>query len=85
MKIDELRKQEEELEQERTNFLEADDNKGAKRIEKKLNRVRDLIEVEIEEQKIMLKDKLKIYKDFIERRGLQEEFNKFYEKEVERL
>lgn len=33
--LEQLRKQEEELEQERMNYLEADDNRGAKRIEKK--------------------------------------------------
>lgn len=32
--LEQLRKQEEELEQERMNYLEADDNRGAKRIEK---------------------------------------------------
>lgn len=79
MNINDLRKQE------RMNCLEADDNRGARRVEKKLNRVRDLIEVEKEEQKILLKDKLKIYKDFIEKFGLKEKFNEFYEKELERL
>lgn len=84
-KLEELRKQEEQLQQERMNYLEADDNKGAKKIEKKLYKVRNLIEVEHESEDIMLKDKIKIYKSFIEMQGLKEKFMKFYEKEKSKI
>lgn len=82
-KLEELRKQEAELEQERMNYLEADDNKGAKRIEKKLYRVRDLIEVEHENGCIGLKKQLDIHRKYIQKMGLDKNFNDFYKKEIE--
>lgn len=84
-KLDKLREQEEELEQERMNYLEVDDNKGAKRIEKKLYRVRELIEVENENGYIEMKRKLKIYREYIHITGLEKPFNDFYEKEIKKL
>lgn len=84
-KLEQLRQQEEELEQERINYLEADDNRGAKRIEKKLYRVRELIEVENENGYIEMKRKLKIYQMYIHITGLEKTFNDFYEKEIKKL
>lgn len=83
-KIEELREQEEKLEIERENYLEADDNRGAKRIEKKLFRVRDLIKVEQESQDIEITRKIKIYKEFIDKQGLKEKFDEFYNKEIKK-
>lgn len=82
-KLDELREKEEELEKERMNYLEADDNRGAKRIERKLDRVRELIEIEHEDGCIELKRKLKIYEKYIKKLGLENKFNEFYKKEKE--
>lgn len=84
-KLDKLREQEELLEQERMNYLEADDNRGAKRIEKKLYRVRELIEVENENGYIEMKRKLKIYKEYIHITGLEKPFNDFYKKEIKKM
>jgi len=84
-KIDELREQEKQLEQERMNYLEADDNRGAKRIEKKLYRVRELIEVENENGYIEMKRKLKIYREYIHIKGLEKLFNDFYKKEIKKV
>lgn len=84
-KLEQLKQQEEELEQERINYLEADDNRGAKRIEKKLYRVRELIEVENENGYIEMKRKLKIYQMYIHITGLEKTFNDFYEKEIKKL
>ncbi len=84
-RLEQLRKQEDELEQERMSYLEADDNRSAKRIEKKLYKVRELIEVENENGYIEMKRKLKIYKKYIHITGLEKPFNDFYEKEIKKL
>ncbi len=84
-KLDKLREQEEELEQERMNYLEVDDNRGAKRIEKKLYRIRELIEVENENGYIEMKRKLKIYREYIHITGLEKPFNDFYAKEIKKV
>lgn len=84
-KLDKLREQEEQLERERMEYLEADDNRGAKRIEKKLLRVKELIEVEYENGAIEIKRKLEIYRSFIRIMGLEKNFNDFYEKEIKKM
>lgn len=83
-KLEQLLEQEEKLEKEKQEYLEADDNRSVKRIEKQIYRTRELIEIEREGGYIEMQKELKIYKDFIKRRGLKEQFNKFYEKEVKR-
>lgn len=83
-KLEQLLEQEEKLEKENQEYLEADDNRSVKRIEKQIYRTRELIEIEREGGYIEMQKELKMYKDFIKRRGLKEQFNKFYEKEVKR-
>lgn len=83
-KLEQLLEQEEKLEKEKQEYLEADDNRSVKRIEKQIYRTRELIEIEREGGYIEMQKELKMYKDFIKRRGLKEQFNKFYEKEVKR-
>lgn len=83
-KLEQLLEQEEKLEKEKQEYLEADDNRSVKRIEKQIYRTRELIEIEREGGYIEMQKELKMYKDFIKRRGMEEQFNKFYEKEVKR-
>lgn len=83
-KLEQLLEQEEKLEKEKQEYLEADDNRSVKRIEKQIYRTRELIEIEREGGYIELQKELKMYKVFIKRRGLEDQFNKFYEKEVKR-
>lgn len=79
-KLDELLEQEKQLEKERMIYLDADDNRGAKRIEKKLYRVRDLIDIELDDGSIEVKKKLDIYRSFVKELGMTKEFER-YEKE----
>lgn len=81
-KLDELRKQEEELEQERMMYLEADNNRMARKKEKELYKVREKIEVVQLEEKINIKKQLIIYKDYIKKLGLEEKFNSFYAEKI---
>ncbi len=83
-KLEQLLEQEEKLEKEKQEYLEADDNRSVKRIEKQIYRTRELIEIEREGGYLEMQKELKMYKDFIKRRGLEEQLNKFYEKEVKR-
>lgn len=83
-KLEQLLEQEEKLEKEKQEYLEADDNRSVKRIEKQIYRTRELIEIEREGGYIEMQKELKMYKDFIKRRGLEDQFNKFYKKEVKR-
>ena len=83
-KLEQLLEQEEKLEKEKQEYLEADDNRSVKRIEKQIYRTRELIEIEREGGYIEMQKELKMYKDFIKRRGMEEQFNKFYEKEVKK-
>ncbi len=83
-KLEQLLEQEEKLEKEKQEYLEADDNRSVKRIEKQIYRTRELIEIEREGGYIEMQKELKMYKDFIKRRGMEEQFNKFYEKEAKR-
>ena len=84
MTLEELREKEEELEKRRMEYLEMDNNRMAKRVEKELYKTMDLIEVKILEQKIDMKRELKIYKEFIKNLGLEERFNEYREKEIKR-
>lgn len=83
-KLEKLLEQEEKLEKEKQEYLEADDNRSVKRIEKQIYRTRELIEIEREGGYIEMQKELKMYKDFIKRRGMEEQFNKFYEREVKK-
>lgn len=74
-KLEELKEQEENLERERMECLEADNNRLAKTKEKQLYKVRDLIEIEEGKKKIQ---DLKIYKEYIEVRCLEKDFIQFY-------
>lgn len=47
-KLEQLLEQEEKLEKEKQEYLEADDNRSVKRIEKQIYRTRELIEIERE-------------------------------------
>lgn len=84
-KLDELIQQEQLLEQEYIEYKEADDNRGATKIEKKLKRVRALINIEFENKQIQIYEKLEIYKKFIQKHSLSEKFEKFYDEEVKRI
>ena len=79
-KIEELQEQEKKLERERIDCLSVDNNRAAKRIEKELYKVRDLIEIEEMGSTLKLKKDLNIYKKFIKNKGMQNEFELFYEK-----
>lgn len=83
-KLEQLLEQEEKLEKEKQEYLEADDNRRVKRIEKQIYRTRELIEIEREGGYLEMRKELKMYKDFIKRRGMEEQFNKFYEREVKK-
>lgn len=82
MKLDELMEKEEKLEQERTMYLEVDNNAMAKRKERELFKVREQIEVINMESKIEIKKQLEIYKKYIKKLGLEEKFMDFYNKEL---
>lgn len=79
-RLDELKEQEEILERERMECLEADNNRLAKAKEKQLWKVRDLIK--IEEGKQQMQD-LRIYKEYIEIRNLEKDFMQFYKNRKE--
>lgn len=83
-KLDELREKEEALEKEVVMYKEVDDNRNAKKTEKKLERVRTLIDIEYENEQIKIYEKLEIYKKFIKIEGLSKEFEKFYNEEIKR-
>ena len=84
MKLDELMEKEEKLEQERTMYLEVDNNAMAKRKERELFKVREQIEVINMESKIEIKKQLEIYKKYIKKLGLEEKFINFYDEELSR-
>ena len=84
MKLDELMEKEEKLEQERTMYLEVDNNAMAKRKERELFKVREQIEIINMESKIEIKKQLEIYKKYIKKLGLEEKFMDFYNKELSR-
>lgn len=79
-RLEDLKEQEEQLERERMECLEADNNRLARAREKQLWKVRDLIK--IEEGKQRMQD-LKIYKEYIEVRNLKKDFMQFYKNRKE--
>lgn len=83
-KLDGLREQEEELEKEIIEYKEVDDNRNVRKTEKKLERVRELINIEFENKQIQMYEKLEIYKKFIQKYSLSEKFEKFYDEEVKK-
>lgn len=83
-KLDELREQEQELDKELIEYKEADDNRNARKTEKKLERIRALLNIEFENKQIQIYEKLEIYKKFIQKYSLSEKFEKFYDEEVKR-
>lgn len=81
-KLEKLKKKEEELEKEVINYKEADDNRGASRKQRELNKVRDLIDLEELGTKREIKKELDICKKFIKQKGMNEEFMSFYIVEI---
>ena len=81
----ELEDEEEKLKKERMEFLEADNNSMAKRIEKKIYKIRDQIELIELEEKINIKNEIKIYADFIHYLGQEQNYKEFRSKELKRI
>ena len=75
----------EKLETDRTNYLEADMNSMAKKIEKKIWKIQDQIEVVELEEKIDIKNEIKIYKNFIHYQGLEKNYEEFRNKELKKI
>ena len=72
----------EKLETDKISYLEADNNSMAKRIEKKIWKIQDQLEVINLEEKINIKNELKIYKDFIHYLGREQDYSEFRKKEL---
>lgn len=70
-KLEQLLEQEEKLEKEKQEYLEADDNRSVKRIEKQIYRTRELIEIEREGRYIEMQKELKMYKRFYKKKRLE--------------
>ena len=63
-----------QLERDRIGYLEADDKAGARRKEKQISELQDKLEIiNLKE----IKEDLELYKKFIKKRGLQNEFQRF--------
>lgn len=87
IKINELIDKRDELEKEYIEYLEADMNKEAKRINNKMHNIQDEINKLIEKQEYGLKEDMKrkidLYKKFISKKRLTYEFDNFVEEEEE--
>ncbi len=75
-----MQEQEKKLEKERIEYLEVDNNRAAKRKEKELDKVRNLIKLAEMGSMLELKKDLDIYKKFIKYKGMQGEFELFHSK-----
>lgn len=75
----------EKLENDRTNYLEADMNSMAKKIEKKIWKIQDQIEAIELEEKINIKNELKIYENFIHHLGQEQNYKEFRKKELKNI
>lgn len=63
-----------QLERDRIGYLEADDKAGARRKEKQISELQDKLEIiKLKE----IKEDLELYKKFIRKRGLQNDFQRF--------
>lgn len=81
-KLDELQKQESELEKAIIEYKEVDDKRTVNRLEKQLIRTRNLIKIEYENKDIQIVKKLEIYEKFIKYQDLTKKFDEFYAKEI---
>lgn len=88
-KIDELREERDKFEKEYMEYLEADMNKEARRVNSKMHKIEEEINQLIEKQEYGLKENMKKkinqYKKFICKKGLTYEFDNFVEEEEEYL
>lgn len=86
-KIDELREEQDKFEKEYMEYLEADMNKEARRVNNKMHKIEEEINQLIEKQEYGLKEdmkkKINQYKKFISKKGLTYEFDNFVEEEEE--
>lgn len=84
-KINELQEQYDKLERNRMDYLEADMNREAGRISKKMYKISDEISQLREKQEYGLNQDMKkainLYKKFLDYKGLNKEFESFAEKE----
>lgn len=63
-----------QLEKDRIGYLEVDDKAGARRKEKQISELQDKLEIiKLKE----IKEDLELYKKFIRKRGLQNDFQRF--------
>ncbi len=86
-KIDELREEQDKFEKEYMEYLGADMNKEARRVNNKMHKIEEEINQLIEKQEYGLKEdmkkKINQYKKFISKKGLTYEFDNFVEEEEE--
>ncbi len=86
MKIkNELLDEMEKLEIDRTNYLEADMNSMARKIEKKIWKIQEQIELIELEEKINIKNEIKIYANFIHYLGQEQNYKEFRNKELKKM
>jgi signal transduction protein with GAF and PtsI domain len=86
-KVDELINQYNELDKEYIEYLEADMNKEARRVNSKMQKISSEINKLREQQEYGLKSEMKrridLYRKFINKKGLTQEFENFEEEEEE--
>ena len=75
----------EKLENDRTSYLEADMNSMARKIEKKLYKIQDQLEIIELEEKINIKNEIKIYAEFVHYTGQEQEYEKFRKNELKKM
>ena len=86
MKIkNELLDEMEKLEIDRINYLEADMNSMARKIEKKIWKIQEQIELIELEEKINIKNEIKIYANFIHYLGQEQNYKEFRNKELKKM
>lgn len=74
MDKEEIENKIQQLEKDRVGYLEADDKAGARRKEKQIRNLLDKLEIiNLKE----IKEDLELYKKFIRKRGLQNDFQRF--------
>lgn len=74
MEKEEIENKIQQLEKDRVGYLEADDKAGARRKEKQIRNLQDKLEIiNLKE----IKEDLELYKKFIKKRGLQNDFQRF--------
>ena len=86
MKIkNELLDEMEKLEIDRINYLEADMNSMERKIEKKIWKIQEQIELIELEEKINIKNEIKIYANFIHYLGQEQNYKEFRNKELKKM